>query len=228
MNVEFMDFLVNVASLMVGVIVPAIGGIYVLLTNTRRYELTTQLRTEILCWYSETTKIMIEIIHYIDKDIFYTHSFTQDRISLLSKLSSQIEIGRFYFPNVPSKEQYGKSKPLAYQGHRHAIVEFVYQFYRQANAGLVFRSLKSSVHDGKRVYFGTEHELLKAKESRENRDRLCDELWKLEREFTSEFFAIIKPRERNKEHNKRTELYINEELNYYTYLLERNEKKNRK
>ena len=126
-----MDF--DALELIVSITLPILGGIWGIITSTRKYELTTQLRMELLSWYTETSRIMIDVIHYISSGLFYENSFVQEKTALLSKLSAQIEIGRFYFPNVLNKNGYGNEKPLAYCGNRHAILEFVYKFYTVAS-----------------------------------------------------------------------------------------------
>lgn len=48
---------------------------------------------------------------------------------MLAKLSSLIESGRFYFPNIDRKDGFGKQKPIAYQGYRNVILDFlVYEY----------------------------------------------------------------------------------------------------
>ena len=126
-----MDF--DALELIVSITLPILGGIWGIITSTRKYELTTQLRMELLSWYTETSRTMIDVIHYISSGLFYENSFVQEKTALLSKLSAQIEIGRFYFPNVLNKNGYGNEKPLAYRGNRHAILEFVYTFYTVAS-----------------------------------------------------------------------------------------------
>lgn len=95
--------------------------IYSYLTNTKKYELTSQYRTEILFWYSETIDILIRLKTEA-KDGFIDESLKKE---LLSKLSAKIELGRFYFPNVDKGDDFGNDKPLAYKGYRNLTLDFL-------------------------------------------------------------------------------------------------------
>jgi len=79
-----------------------------------------------LDWYSKTISIMTSIISKVNKkDLDYEKQIAQ--------LSAQIEIGRFYFPNIDKKDNFGKDKPSAYQGYRHIVLDFLVYFYDVAN-----------------------------------------------------------------------------------------------
>ena len=132
-DLNVVSVFIDALALIFAVTLPVGGGIWGIITSSRKYELTTQFRMELLSWYSETVKIMIDVIHYINCGMFNTQDFAQNKIELLSKLSTQIEIGRFYFPNVPNKNGYGNEKPLAYQGNRHVVLEFMFKFYTVAS-----------------------------------------------------------------------------------------------
>lgn len=99
--------------------------IYSYLTNTKKYELTSQYRSEILNWYSTTIELLIKLRHeaeanFVDRDL---------KRELLSRLSAQIEIGRFYFPNIDKGDDFGCDKPFAYKGYRNLLLDFlVYSF----------------------------------------------------------------------------------------------------
>lgn len=54
---------------------------------------------------------MIEIIHYCESGVFESEQFIQEKNKLLSKLSTAVEIERFYFPNVIKNDEFGKDKP---------------------------------------------------------------------------------------------------------------------
>lgn len=95
--------------------------LYSYLTNTKKYELTSQYRTEILSWYSETIYILIRL-KIEAKDNFKDNNIRKE---LLSKLSAQIEIGRFYFPNVDKGDKFGDKKPQAYKGYRNLMLDFL-------------------------------------------------------------------------------------------------------
>lgn len=103
-----------------------IAFIYSYLTNTKKYELTSQYRTEILSWYSETVKILIRL-KIEAKDNFKDENLKRE---LLSDLSTKIEIGRFYFPNIDKGDYFGDEKPFAYRGYRNLMLDYLILSYR--------------------------------------------------------------------------------------------------
>lgn len=111
----------------VGSLIIAISAfIYTYLANTKKYELTSQYRSEILNWYSITIELLIRLKHEAEAN-FENSELKRD---LLSKLSAQIEIGRFYFPNIDKGDNFGTHKPLAYKGYRNLLLDFLVYSYR--------------------------------------------------------------------------------------------------
>lgn len=102
-------------------------------TNTKKYELTDQYRNKLLDWYEDTTKTLIQL-----KLMTETRCVDDNKkCELLSKLSSQIERGRFFFPNIDKGDFFGKEKPAAYQGYRHIALEFLvfsYNIFKRTDA----------------------------------------------------------------------------------------------
>lgn len=172
MNNTFLsaDLIVAILGIVVTALIPIIGGIYAIITNTKKYELTENYRQEILEWYSSVVKVMINIIHFCENGDFYANEHSSEKVEMLSQLSALAEIGRFYFPNVIKKDGFGNEKPSAYRGTRHVVLEFILQFY--------FTASKSTDKADIRI------------------------LWKLEQNFTSFIFEVIKPRKRNKVYSK--------------------------
>lgn len=72
-------------------------------------------------WHNQVVEILI---------LLRLGSYTDEqKLNYLSKLSSLIENGRFYFPNVDKHDNFGKTKPAAYQGYRNVILDFlVYEY----------------------------------------------------------------------------------------------------
>lgn len=103
----------------------ALAFTYSYLSNTKKYELNSQYRTVILNWFSETTYIITRLRLESQKA-----TFENEKHELLAKLSSQIEIGRFYFPNIDKGNGYGADKPLAYRGYRNITLDFLVFIYR--------------------------------------------------------------------------------------------------
>ncbi len=70
--------------------------------------------------------MIIEILIYlqlnnVDHDL---------KMKKLSKLSSLIEQGRFYFPNIDRGDGFGKDKPSAYQGYRNIVLDTLVYLYQ--------------------------------------------------------------------------------------------------
>lgn len=117
----------------VSIILSVGGGIWAAFTSTKKYELTENLKAELMQWYSETVGIMIEVLHLIQNEA-ENEAFYTKKNDLLCRLSAQIEIGRFYFPNLDRKNGHGSEKPAAYRGYRNLVLEYLMHFYRQASA----------------------------------------------------------------------------------------------
>ena len=93
-----------------------------IVTNTKKYELSSAHRQELLNWHNETIETLITLKLQIQHDNY-------DKISTMSKLSTLIEQGRFYFPNVDKGDGFGKEKPPAYGGYRDIALEFLVYSY---------------------------------------------------------------------------------------------------
>ena len=157
----------------VSIILSVFGGVWAAVTSTKKYELTENLRQEIMGWYSSTVSIMIELIHLIQNEPD-DEEFDQRRYHLLSRLSTQIEIGRFYFPNLDKKSGYGSYKAAAYKGFRNVILDFPVQLYRYVEAA----------------------------DCREH----VEDLWEIERDFTSSIFELLNTVKRNKLYSRQTNI----------------------
>lgn len=105
--------------------VSAMAFLYSYFSNTKKYELNSQYRTMILNWYNETIYIIMRLKIECEKS-----DFENIKYELLAKLSFQIEIGRFYFPNIDKDDKFGIDKPLAYRGYRNIVLDFLVFIYR--------------------------------------------------------------------------------------------------
>lgn len=126
------DSIIAIIGIVVTVLIPVIGGIYKIVTSTKKYELTENYRKELLQWYTSVVEIMIRIIHSMESQEFFSDEFQPQKTEMLSRLSALTEIGRFYFPNVIKGDYFGHDKPSAYQGHRDICLEFLVYFYNTA------------------------------------------------------------------------------------------------
>ena len=125
------DQIVALLGVIVTIVIAMIGGLYTVLTSTKKYELTETYCNEMLSWYSDTVQILMTIIHYIKNESFFEPDFSNSKAQLLAQLSAQIEIGRFYFPNIRRQDDFDANKPLAYQGRRHFTLDTLVFFYRK-------------------------------------------------------------------------------------------------
>lgn len=123
------ETVLQIIAIAISIIVPTIGGLYAIITNTKKFELRENYYRELLLWYKITNETVVRIITSIDNNEFYTDDFSRERNELISKLSSLIEEGRFYFPNIIRKDDFGWEKPFAYQGYRHIVLEFLVFIY---------------------------------------------------------------------------------------------------
>jgi hypothetical protein len=118
---EFKDWMM-LASLALSTIALIIS----LVTNTKKYELKNIKRKEILDWYEKTIAILIELKHLAEYD-----KLEEDiKIKKMSELYKQIECGRFLFPNIDKNDEYGKDKPIAYQGYRALVLDLLVFYYK--------------------------------------------------------------------------------------------------
>jgi len=96
---EISDY-IAIVSIAITTIISIVGGVYAVASNTKKFELAESYKKEILDWYSNTVIIMTSIISKIESE-------NADYKEELSLLSAQIEIGRFYFPNINKNDSFG-------------------------------------------------------------------------------------------------------------------------
>lgn len=114
-------------------IISIIAVCYTHLTNTKKYELTSQYRSELMNWFSETVEILIKLKLNAKSNL----ENLELKNELLSRLSAKIEIGRFYFPNVDKNDGFGKEKQKANRGYRNLTLDFLvfsYQIFEKNDA----------------------------------------------------------------------------------------------
>jgi hypothetical protein len=127
-----LENIITLLGIVVTAVIAVVGGIYAVVTNTKKYELTESYKQELLSWYSSVVNVMIRTIHCFEHYDSACSEFTKKKTELLSELSALTEVGRFYFPNVIKDDGFGAKKPSAYQGYRHITLEFLLYFYEIA------------------------------------------------------------------------------------------------
>lgn len=90
-----------------------------------KMEYINSLRT----WVFETLDTLVSISHLLVSENDEI-DFTKRKFLLLDKLSSQIEKGRFYLPNIDKNDGYGKDKQTAYRGYRALTLDFLVLSYK--------------------------------------------------------------------------------------------------
>jgi hypothetical protein len=94
--------------------------------QVKKYEIKRDYQEDIISWFSKTTELLIKLRFLLTNN---KEEFESIKVILLAELSTQIEIGRLYFPNINKGDGYGAEKPKAYQGYRSIILVFlVYSF----------------------------------------------------------------------------------------------------
>lgn len=86
--------------------------------SVKRLELSLKRKDDILKWYSSVIDVLFKIkegIHLNNSDI---------RMDI-SKLSSLIQVGIFYYPNVNTGDGFGDHKQSAFRGYRNIVLEFL-------------------------------------------------------------------------------------------------------
>src|SRR5205085_9721375 len=81
-------------------------------------------------WAEGLTDLLSEAVHLCELDPAKVvgESFFDRRHRIRTALSSMIDRGRWFFPNVDS-EKYGKDKPLAFRGYRHEVLDSLVEAY---------------------------------------------------------------------------------------------------
>jgi len=88
-----------------------------------KFQLGHDYVKQLIEWHGETVEVLINLRGAVSK------SNDGEKSPLLCKLSSQIEKGRFFFPNIDKMDDFGKEKPLAYQGYRNLTLDFLVYSY---------------------------------------------------------------------------------------------------
>ncbi|MDR0966879.1 MAG: hypothetical protein LBM75_10365 [Myxococcales bacterium] len=94
-------------------------SILAIIKSSKKYELSVTQRSDLMSWHKEVVALLIKVRECLCAKVEF------NKVDYLAQLSTLIEQGRFYFPNIESKSGYGKEKPLAYRGFREATLEFL-------------------------------------------------------------------------------------------------------
>ncbi len=92
---------------------------YIIDRSHNKFLLENDHAKNILQWHQEVTFVIKKL------DISGRDRESIDYKNDLSKLSSLIEQGRFFFPNLTKGIDHGKNKPVAYRGYRNLALDFL-------------------------------------------------------------------------------------------------------
>lgn len=92
-----------------------------------RYAIVSDYCKQLIEWHGRTVEILIEL------RVFTREGNRSKTKELLMNLSSQIEKGRFYFPNIDRYNGFGNDKPIAYRGYRNLTLDFLVYSYNLFN-----------------------------------------------------------------------------------------------
>lgn len=87
-----------------------------------KYAIESEYSNQLLSWHASVVEVLIFLCSASK------HGNNEKKNELLVKLSSLIEQGRFYFPNV-NPSGYGTDKPPAYRGYRNVALDFLVASY---------------------------------------------------------------------------------------------------
>lgn len=119
---EKFSMIIQNALIILSMVFSVIAFLYSYYTSTKKYELTGEYRKEILNWYGNT-------LHILKKIALYKNESKESKEELLANLSTQIDIGRFYFPNIDKGDGKGLENPSAFKGYRNVIVDTLVFYY---------------------------------------------------------------------------------------------------
>jgi hypothetical protein len=86
-----------------------------------RFRIAQEYVDKLLAWHGAVVDVLMRLEAIGDGD--------EDKRELLARLSSLIEQGRFYFPNLV-RGDFGQDKPPAYRGHRNIALDFLVALHR--------------------------------------------------------------------------------------------------
>jgi hypothetical protein len=120
MNSDYLSVFISFASFVISIVAITF---YFKDRKREKFALVNEYFKQLLEWHGETVEILISLRNSVSQDGM------PERSVLMCKLSSQIEKGRFFFPNIDLKDDFGSEKPEAYQGYRNLAIDFLVYSY---------------------------------------------------------------------------------------------------
>ena len=93
-----------------------------------------QYFSELREWAREVGEVLSEAVHLceIDSSIMPRRNFQETQHSVKIRLSSLIDQGRLFFPNITTTN-HGLDKEKAFQGHRHRVLDVMVFTYKRVS-----------------------------------------------------------------------------------------------
>jgi hypothetical protein len=136
-------------------------------------------------WADELSDTLTEAIHLCDLDPkkIVGESVFDRRHRIMIKLSSMIDRGRWFFPNI-GIDRHGSEKEMGYQGYRHEMLDGLVEAYRcLGNLNYNSQELKSDIREKltlcKRHFVGQVQKILDPNSQREELERILEKPKKL-------------------------------------------------
>ena len=152
--------------------------IYLYFSDRRRvkFQILTEYTKQLLDWHGSTVEILIKLRLYTENKGDY------DKTELLANLSCQIEKGRFFFPNINLKDNFGNEKQFAYQGYRNLALDFLVYSYNLFSEGNASEYIKHA-EELQREFTSIVFEILRPKENLDEIRKLTDKYFTKEHIF---------------------------------------------
>ena len=112
----------NIISYVALIVSITLAVFYIIDRRHAKYAIESEYLNQLLAWHASVIDVLTAL-HGSSKQ-----KEEESKRSLLIKLSSLIEQGRFYFPNI-RPNNYGVEKPPAYRGYRNVALDFLVASY---------------------------------------------------------------------------------------------------
>ena len=117
-STEFTNVIAYVSLLVSG----ALAVFYIRDRRHAKYAIESEYSNQLLVWHASVIDVLV-VLRNSSK-----LKNEEEKRSLLLRLSSLIEQGRFFFPNI-KPDDYGAEKPPAYRGYRNIALDFLVASY---------------------------------------------------------------------------------------------------
>jgi hypothetical protein len=100
-----------------------LAGFYLKDRKRSAFDLATRHTDALRAWHGEVVVVLVRM-RSLDRPIA-----SLEHQSDSAMLSALIEQGRFFFPNIDRRDEFGSEKPPAYRGYRNLALDFLVASY---------------------------------------------------------------------------------------------------